>query len=135
MDLNGIPLFSMITNRMNWLSSRQSLLSENVANASTPNYVARDMKPVDFGAMLAQEAQGTRLNTTNTRHIALRGNTGNFQPEEASGEAGTPGGNVVSLEQEMIKLSDTQLQYQAATNIYQKAVGMFRIALGGSGQQ
>ena len=36
MDLNGIPLFSMISHRMTWLSSRQSVLSENVANASTP---------------------------------------------------------------------------------------------------
>ena len=44
---------------------------------------------------------------------------------------GVPTGNVVSVEQEMIKLSDTQIQYQTATNLYQKAVNMFRTALGG----
>lgn len=136
MDLNGIPLFSMISNRMTWLSSRQSLLSENVANASTPGYVARDLKPVDFQSMMAREASGAALNTTNVRHIALRGSVGGaFQPEDAEGEGGTPSGNVVSLEQEMIKLSDTQLQYQTATNLYQKAVNMFRTALGGSAGQ
>ncbi len=37
----------------------------------------------------------------------------------------------MSLEQEMIKLSDTQMQYQTATNLYQKAVNLFRTALGG----
>jgi len=31
----------------------------------------------------------------------------------------------------MIKLSDTQIQYQTATNLYQKAVNMFRTAIGG----
>ncbi len=30
----------------------------------------------------------------------------------------------------MIKLSDTQIQYQTATNLYQKAVNMFRTAFG-----
>ena len=42
-------------------------------------------------------------------------------------------GNSVSLEQEMIKVSDTQAQFQAATNIYSKAVSMMRTALGKSG--
>ena len=32
-----------------------------------------------------------------------------------------------------MKLSDTQIQYQAATNLYAKAVNMFHIALGGGG--
>ncbi len=53
-----------------------------------------------------------------------------FRPEEARGEGGTPSAKV-SIEQEMIKLSDTQVHYQTATNLYQKAVNMFRTALGG----
>ena len=53
-----------------------------------------------------------------------------FEEEDSFGEGGTPTGNVVSVEQEMIKLSDTQIQYQTATNLYSKAVNMFRTALG-----
>jgi flagellar basal body rod protein FlgB len=34
----------------------------------------------------------------------------------------------------MIKLSETQVQYQTAANLYQKTVNMFRTALGGRGQ-
>ena len=30
----------------------------------------------------------------------------------------------------MIKVADTQAQYQAATNLYSKAVGMMRTAIG-----
>jgi len=131
MDMGQIPLFSMLSNRMSWLSSRQSVLSENVANAATPNYVARDLKPMDFQAALAGASEGAGLATTDVRHIKVNASfNAPAQPEVATGEGGTPTGNVVSLEQEMIKLSDTQIQYQTATNIYQKAIGMFRTALG-----
>jgi len=34
------------------------------------------------------------------------------------------------LEQEMIKVSDTQVQFQAATNLYAKAIGMMKTAIG-----
>ena len=132
MDVGQIPLFSLLTQRMQWLSSRQALLSQNVANADTPNYVARDMKPVDFGKIIADQKGATSLSLTDTRHIRVSARSGApFDQEDASGEGGTPTGNVVSLEQEMIKLSDTQIQYQTATNLYQKAVNMFRTALGG----
>jgi flagellar basal-body rod protein FlgB len=134
-ELGQIPLFSLLTDRMNWLSSRQSVLSENVANAATPNYVARDLKPVDFENQLKGQQMAASLMTTDARHIAVRSaSSGPFTPEDAFGEGGTPTGNIVSLEQEMIKLSETQIQYQTATNLYQKAVNMFRTALGGRSQ-
>jgi flagellar basal-body rod protein FlgB len=130
MDLNGVPLFSLLTDRMSWLSTRQSVLAQNVANADTPNYVARDIKPMDFEAMVSNQ-KGTSLAVTNVRHIDIHAQRGSdYEEEDAAGEGGTPGGNVVSVEQEMIKLSDTQIQYQTATNLYQKAVNMFRTALG-----
>ena len=131
MELNGVPLFSLLTNRMSWLSARQSVLAENVSNADTPDYVARDMKPMDFENILAGQNGGKGLTLTNARHISIRGSSDPFEQEDATGEGGTPSGNVVSIEQEMIKLSDTQIQYQTATNLYQKAVNMFRTALGG----
>lgn len=134
MDLNGVPLFSLLSGRMSWLSARQSVLSENVANAGTPNYIARDLKPMDFENMVAgggNSASGLTL--TNVRHIDISANRGAaFEAQDAIGEGGSPTGNVVSVEQEMIKLSDTQLQYQTATNLYTKAVNMFRTALGKS---
>ena len=63
MDMGQIPLFSLLTGRMNWLSSRQSVLAENVANAATPNYVARDLKPVDFATQMASQQSATSLAT------------------------------------------------------------------------
>jgi flagellar basal-body rod protein FlgB len=133
MNMGQIPLFSILTNRMSWLSSRQSVLSQNVANAATPDYVARDLKPMDFAQMLASGASIPKLVTTDVRHIPVSATaeyTTPYEQQDARGDGGTPTGNVVSLEEEMIKLSDTQIQYQTATNLYQKAVGMFKTALG-----
>ena len=126
MDLNGIPLFSLINGRMSWLSARQAVLAENVSNADTPNYIARDLRPLDFAGILRDQEFSMKPAATNPNHISPR--TG-FRPEEAQGEGGSPNSKV-SIEQEMIKLSDTQIHYQTATNLYQKAVGMFRTALG-----
>jgi flagellar basal-body rod protein FlgB len=131
MSTGSIPLFSLLTGRMTWLSARQSLLSENVANADTPKFVARDLKEMDFPSLLAGQ-NGSHLMTTQARHIAMPHRNGGIAivPEKAAAEGGTPNGSQVSLEEEMIKLSDTQLQYQTATNLYQKTVAMFRTALG-----
>ena len=38
MALGDIPLFGMIKDRMHWLTERQRVLSQNVANADTPGY-------------------------------------------------------------------------------------------------
>ena len=131
MDTSSIPLFQLLTSRMSWLSSRQAVLSENVSNADTPNFVAHDLKPLDFQSLIKTD-NSAGLTTTNARHIHIGMSQSLAAPEEIpTGDTGTASGSAVSLEQEMIKLSDTQLQYQTATNIYQKAVSMFRTALGG----
>ena len=44
MNLPDIPLFAMLRERMSWLNQRQGVLSQNVANADTPGYGARDLK-------------------------------------------------------------------------------------------
>jgi flagellar basal-body rod protein FlgB len=132
MDLNGIPLFSLMSGRMSWLSSRQSVLATNIANADTPEFTARDLKPAELRNMVgAQTPRASMLSVTNIRHIAIRTPGPGIQEENARGEGGSPNGNKVSMEQEMMKLSDTQIQYQTATNLYQKAVGMIRTALNG----
>ena len=62
MSLNQLPLFGLLRDNMQWLGQRQAVLAENVANADTPGYRARDLVPQDFGEMLQRmRAQGTRM--------------------------------------------------------------------------
>ena len=75
MNLPEIPLLSMLKERMGWLNQRQNLLSQNVANADTPGYTARDLKPVDFEQALRNANSSNNFSNslmiTNPRHITL----------------------------------------------------------------
>jgi flagellar basal-body rod protein FlgB len=134
MNLPDIPIFSMLRERMAWLNQRQGVLSENVANADTPGFVARDLKPLDFSQQLqsAGESKVTGLTVTNPRHIAVKSSTasGDFDITDTPDVEANPNGNAVSLEQEMIKVSDTQMQFQAAANLYGKAMSLMKTAIG-----
>ncbi len=134
MNLPDIPLLSMLRERMTWLNQRQDLLSQNVANADTPGYVARDLKPQDFDRMVraGQMAGAGRLATTDPRHIAISAGGASFDEEKTPGQAYARNGTGVSLEEEMIKVSDTQAQFQAAANLYSKAMTLMRTAIGHS---
>jgi len=130
MNLPDIPLFSMLRQRMSWLNQRQDVLSQNVANADTPRYVARDLKALDFDQLMGASS-GTKMTTTNARHIAIStSHGGKFEDHETPDQESDPNGNAVSLEVEMIKVADTQAQYQAAANLYAKAITMMKTAIG-----
>ena len=132
MELTDLPLMSMLKQRMTWLNQRQDVLSQNVANADTPKFVARDLKPLEFDRMLGGLAHsGTSMMTTNVRHIALStSRSGKFEDHETPDQEFNPNGNAVALEVQMIKVSDTQAQFQAAANLYAKAMNMMRTAIG-----
>jgi flagellar basal-body rod protein FlgB len=134
MDITDVPLLSMLREKMNWLNRRQDILTENVANADTPGFTARDLKPVDFAQELNNQASPTRsarqLAVTDPRHITLSNSKTQFEDFEVRDAEANPNGNSVSLEQEMIKVSDTQAQFQAATNLYAKTITMMKTAIG-----
>ena len=55
MGVDDIPLFGMLRGRLGWLSERQRVVAENVANADTPGYRARDLSaPADFSQASSQ---------------------------------------------------------------------------------
>jgi flagellar basal-body rod protein FlgB len=91
------------------------------------------VKAVDFEKLLAGEAQSAGLRTTNAHHLqpATSGN-GPFQTVKAPDRESSPDGNSVVLEDQMMKLAETQMQHEAVTGLYRKAVEMLRIAVRGA---
>jgi len=131
-----VPLMSMLRERMSWLESRQNVLSQNVANADTPGFVARDLVPQDFEKLLKGSGPSPfhiTLAGSDAHHIGIISASSDYGSKETPDVEESLNGNSVSLEQEMIKVSDTQAQFQAATNLYSKALSMMRTALGKSG--
>jgi flagellar basal-body rod protein FlgB len=140
MQINDIPLMAMLKDRMSWLSKRQDVLSQNVANADLPGYTPKDLKPQDFESTLrstiSRSSSTTSLALTDPRHIAASASTESsrgFAVKDTPDVAAPPGGNSVSLEAEMIKVAETQAQYQAAANLYGKAISMMKVAIGRGG--
>lgn len=134
MDLRQIPLFSMITSQMEWLSTRQKVLAQNIANADTPNYKAKDIAPLDFAAMARAAGNKLSLKTTSSGHIrASVSMSGSARVAEVKDGVSSPSGNGVIIEDELMKVSETQAEYELITRLYRKHVGMLRTALGRRG--
>lgn len=119
---------------MAWLSERQKLLSENVANADTPGYRSRDLAPADFQALIEKPSGGGLL-VTNARHLRGGGDAQyfNFKPMHPVPREVSPSSNSVSLEDEMIKVGQSQMEYEVTTNLYRKHAQLLKLALGRNG--
>src|ERR1041384_8359546 len=76
MAISDLPIFSMLRTRMNWHQERQRLLAENVANADTPGYRARDLAPLDFGRQVEQASGQLQLALTAPAHLSGSGAVG-----------------------------------------------------------
>lgn len=133
MDITKLALFETMRERLTFLSARQTVLAENVANANTPGYAAQDVELPKFDMLAATEAGNTPfMATTNPRHItASSSGAEGFRVTRMPDSESTPNGNSVNLEDQMMKISSVQMDYATVTQLYKKALGMLRIAAGG----
>lgn len=132
MGLADLPLITALTEKMKWHQTRQGLLAENVANAETPGYRGRDLKAFGFEEHM-RNLSVTRIATevTDVNHIAAAGsNADGFGARRINSFEITPEGNGVTLEDEMMKVTSNQMDFQAATTIYSRSLKLIRTALG-----
>jgi flagellar basal-body rod protein FlgB len=130
MSVADLPLFSVLKSRMRWLEERQKVLAENVANADTPRYRARDLKQLDFKAELAATVP-VRLAATSPAHIAAPAGESTAHPQAPRGGFETrPSGNAVVLEEEMMKVAETAMDHQTVTSLYQRGLALLKTAIG-----
>jgi flagellar basal-body rod protein FlgB len=130
MDLSKQTLFKMMTERLSYLGQRQKVLAQNIANANTPNYQARDLKPLNFQDQVAREMRMVTPVSTQPNHLPPVTPTERFainkdrRPYETSLDK-----NGVVLEEQGMKVAQTQVDYQATTAIYKKYIGLFKLVL------
>lgn len=135
MPISDIPIFSMLRTKMQWHQERQGILAENVANADTPKFQPRDLKPLDFGTD-AQSATGgaanLKLAATDPGHIAGFPGEATFESRRHKDDT-RPAGNSMSLEEGMMKVAQNQMDYQAAVSLYSRSMGLIRTAITSKG--
>jgi flagellar basal-body rod protein FlgB len=134
--ITDLPLFSMLRTRMQWHQERQRILAQNVANADTRNYRPQDLTPLKFEpskiAMAASTGPSVGLTRTDANHFNAGASSSGSQFQAAPGGnlETRPSGNAVNLEDEMIKVAANQMDFQAATTLYTKSLGLLKAAIG-----
>lgn len=131
MNINDIPLFQVLKGRLSHLTHREQVIAENVANAATPGYVAHDLKPFTIRKGAAPLAMGPVAQAkTNMAHMAGTQPTakGAWKRVDAPDSEITLDGNQVVLEEQMLKMTEARMNYDAAIGFYQKSLNLLRMA-------
>lgn len=130
MEYGNLPIFELMKSKLNYTSARAGVLAQNIANADTPGYRARDVKEPNFGNILSQQ-DWIEMARTSAKHMSSRsGTSGLATVKRASTYELSPTGNNVVIEEEMQRVALNQSEYNRALNLYRKTVMMFKTALG-----
>lgn len=132
MTTENIGLLKAVTAKMQYLDERQRIISANVANAQTPGYKAKDLAPVDFSLVLKKATGSTVVHqdVTHANHLPRQADLSSGKKVVDSVFSGEGEGNGVVLEEQLLKSSETALDYNMVTAIYERSVNLMRMALG-----
>ncbi|MEO1014259.1 MAG: flagellar basal body protein [Pseudomonadota bacterium] len=96
-------------------AKRQQVIAENVANANTPGYVARDLAP--FQSVYKESDPAKAI--TEMRPI-----------DSPTAAEPSPNGNTVSLQAELMRGAQNEGRHETAVAIYRKAMDILKMSLG-----
>lgn len=133
MDYSNIRLMSLMKMKMSWDSQNQDVLAQNVANADTPGYRAKELKPLDFEHMAMEESHRLKMRATSGSSFdgSKEESKGDYRVEKSRKTFETsPVKNNIAIEEQMANMAKNNMDYQMITNLYKKTAGMFKTALG-----
>ena len=129
--MNAGSLLDAMAAKMRWHEARQNLLAQNVANANTPGYRGSELKPISFQDSLDTQVAPVLLATNDASDFAGTAPTdGGADADQQLSFEVTPEGNGVTIEDEMMKVTANQMDYQTVTTLYTKSLALIRTALG-----
>ena len=118
MSIANTPYFALLRARLDFLGDRQKLIAENIANASTPGYVPRDLDAAAFDKAIERATRrgGDALHVSPARAVA--------RPDSET----TLDGNAVVLEDQALRAAETRMQFETGLSLYQKGLQLMRMA-------
>ena len=124
--LDNINILKVASALARHSAQRHSVLAENIANADTANYKAKDLESFTDSYSRMSDRNGlVRSGLSNDMKSAV------WQTEEikTTGVA-SPNGNTVSIEDQMMRSIEAQQDHDAALTIYKKTIDLLRTSLG-----
>jgi len=133
LNLLGDSTIGTVRGWLQGLSQRQQAISNNIANIDTPGYQATE---VAFETELRRSI-GDRagdLVTTDPRHITTSSRSTRGIGTQAAQLLTSQrlDGNNVDIDQEMVKLAETQMRYQAAASALNTKLNTIRNVIRGT---
>jgi len=117
--MNPIQLFELASRQAEWLSVRQQVVAGNIANASTPKYLAKDITP--FSAVLDNTAMVQHMAVTQPGHMAsndISDDNIDIEESELNDEIGIQeSGNSVAISEELSKTGEIKRQHELNTSL------------------
>lgn len=132
MTIANTDLLTITREKLNWLGQRQRVLAQNIANADTPEYRARDLKPLNYNQEDSRNFIRFVMAKTDDRHISGHSD-GRYEfdtKRDRHNYETAPMKNNVVLEEQMMKLNSTSADYQLATSIYRQFHTLYATARG-----
>lgn len=113
---HSVSLLDLSSNMARHAATRHSLISQNIANSDTPGYKAQDV--ADFAEVMKTQR--------------LTGPDAALDPLAAMDRpsVGSPNGNTVSLEDELMRAAKSQHDHELAVSIYKSTLSMMKTAVG-----
>jgi flagellar basal-body rod protein FlgB len=112
--MQDLTLFAIASQRTQWLATRSAAIADNIANADTPGFKARDVP--SFESVLTSGTVGVMR--TDTKHLApTQFGARAFDLVARATDATKHSGNTVSLESELTNLGQARSQHSAVTGI------------------
>lgn len=137
MTTENISLFQAMNAKMHYLQDRQKVISQNISNANTPNYQPSDLSKVDFGSTLDNVmknkggVKSVKMEATSPGHMGFDEKVPQARTEKQKVTYEVdPDKNAVVLEEQMMKASDTQMNYNLMLNVYASNMEMIRTSIG-----
>lgn len=122
--LENLTLIDLASNVARHATTRHQVIAENVANADTPGYRARDIRDFQTTVKEVFMSRATRP-----------GHAGAGRDDHAPRAyelplPPAPNGNSVNLEDQAVRAVEAQSQHALALAVYAKAVDILRLGLG-----
>ncbi len=122
---------------LDFMSTRQNMISSNISNLDTPGFKASD---IDFQSQMREvlgSKGGFNLRTTNEKHYGPSSSKiGDLSPDPfEEDEAAKSNGNNVNVDKEMAKLAENQITYNAVIQLMMKRGSTVRSAVTETPQQ
>ncbi len=112
--MQDLTLFAIASQRNRWLATRSAAVADNIANADTPGFKARDVP--SFEAVMTSEAMAVKR-TSATHLTPTQFGARAYELVARPSDVPKHSGNTVSLESELTTLGEVRSQHSAVSGI------------------